>query len=482
MKQDCGRVSMLGSNKMNNEVPPRPAIDTIKEQKISTFNEQVFQNFKNLINSLDSHFFQEHSELELLMYLGGLLNDSIYKQQKYFRTAGLIRQVAPLATVITDDKVNRIYQKCRMLQKIISQKEMRKMPLVIKELDQQMPNIEISSKQNQLNMNSALVAGYNYYGVAVKAVLEGELKPIGEGYHLQEDLKLPNYVKDTSFHFGLYLARYFFMIEELQRKKLKTSSLIKKLHSILKQGTLRSAEFLIRELNLVSLKLLGFSSTSESNKEIKSELSGSQYQTVLFKLMMEKFNDVSKIEKNSLLLGFGTGFTTFNFPFSQKDPFEIPEDINPVLDANGNRIILEEYFIEEFNKKFRKTNALREQIGFLQGILLKSLSSEEKQRLKTNRLIKQFNFLFRCYSSKNMIKIQNEIYHALLSLWMNELIKHPNLERSSFALRFYRIRMKLISLLGKIDLNDEREDPAAILALMQGFELFGKLYMIYNPK
>jgi len=484
VKLDFGGSKMTRNKEGNDKILSKQQIIIAKESEIISLNEKIFQNFLSLLEPYKSKLFHENPETKSLMYLGGLLCDTIYKQQKYFRTAGMIKQIAPFATFITENKVKHIYQKCHTLQKAISKKEMRKLPPILKEVERFLSDIKISPQHDQLILNLALVTGYNLYGKAVKSSLKNNstnLATLKKDLSMPEEIMLKNYASDFSFQYGYFLARYFFTVEEIQRKKMKTSSLLKKLHAFQNQGTLIATTFLIREINLVSLKLLGFN-WQFGSKEIQSELPGSEFQIALFKLMFEEFKNVDSINKDSLLLGFGTGFSLSYFDITNlKNPFKIKDDTAPKFDKNGNRLIIEDYFIEEFDKKFQNNDSIIEQIGFLQGILLKSLSGEENQKLKTNRLIKQFNFQFRHFTPKNIIRIENEIYHVLISLWIHDFTQNPKLVRSNVTLKYWKIRLKLITLIGIMNFNEERENPAAVISLMQGFESFNKLYKIYNP-
>jgi hypothetical protein len=464
------------------------------EKSIQSLNKIIQNHFEKLMESIKDSKYFKRLENKLMMYLGGLLNDTIYKQQKYFRTTGLLKQIVPFANYITETKIMTLYNACYRLQKAISKKEYKKYPEILNKTKQIIDDFSFPDKISQFDLHFSLISGYNLYGLAVSNALESLKKPLKERERILSNINLtdldnyprfmdlPIYKTNSSFQLGYLLGSYYFTIEEMQRKVISTKGLIKDLHPFLNIKNDKAIKVLLTQINLISLKLLGMNSRNDSKGDksrsnIRSFLPGNRLQLAIFNILCDSIED---LQIDYALLGFGSAFTYYYSHYLKniEEPFLIESEPEPKLDDKGKRIVLEYDLIQEYNTK-KSLFSDDEKIAYLQGLLFNSLQYSEKKLLNTNRLAKNFSFLYRNFNQPNIIKFQVDIYHTFISLWIQTSIQ--NEKSNIFNNRLQRVRLKLIELLGNFEWKDYIEKPGASIALIQGYNSFNKLYRKLNP-
>jgi hypothetical protein len=198
------------------------------EKSIQSLNKIIQNHFEKLMESIKDSKYFKRLENKLMMYLGGLLNDTIYKQQKYFRTTGLLKQIVPFANYITETKIMTLYNACYRLQKAISKKEYKKYPEILNKTKQIIDDFSFPDKISQFDLHFSLISGYNLYGLAVSNALESLKKPLKERERILSNINLtdldnyprfmdlPIYKTNSSFQLGYLLGSYYFTIEEMQ--------------------------------------------------------------------------------------------------------------------------------------------------------------------------------------------------------------------------------------------------------------------------
>ena len=460
--------------------------DLSKNSKIEENKEEVeniYKEFKNQFELIlkkfkDGKYLQEN-DTNFMFYLGALLNDTIFRQQKYFRTSGLLKQIVPFYKYISIEKAEMILNICLRLQRSISRTKMIKTSPLKKVAETLFNNIsekEFISSDEDLAL--CLITGYNLYSKAIFDVFSKE-----KSYELQY-IKLwefSNYKDNNSFKIGFLIAIYFFKIEEMQRKFLKTMSLLKKINRFLRKPKMKEAKKFLKEINSIALKVHStMKYTSNKKSKIRNYLPGDFIQLRLFEyLNMELDSDINSLE---LFLGFITGFIwRYNFRLHK-----IKLDIDPIKQVNEPERILkndqivvtEEHFIKSLiEKNFQNQNA---ETSYLLGILFQAISQDEEKILKTRSLLKQFSFLFRTFELKNIKKTYLEIFRVYIKLWMNKVktTYNPKEQTVKYFRKFPYIGAQLVFNFGKI--IDFVNENNITLAFIQGYDSFRRLYNKLN--
>ncbi|MHA1148572.1 MAG: hypothetical protein ACTSR8_10045 [Promethearchaeota archaeon] len=460
-------------------------------EKIETLNSLIYKSFQDLSISYKKAF---RSQIwKQIFHLGALLNDTNYKQQKYFKTSGIQKKIIPFVKYITWSKVLSLFNYCYRLQYSISKKEYRKFPEILKVVKNYKDKFKIDNSVAKVELNNMLTTGFNLYGVAVIRALQSfnkENREVSIRPALPEFCNLAKYKESHSFQLGYLLGYYFFIIDKAQREVIKTKGLQKKLPTMLRNPNYRSISLLYSEINLIALKLLSFQKDKKSNqewtstKEKKSHsgivLLGYKYQLSISELLLKFIDKSFKLSRIDFIMGFGAAFSYFyGFYLRNKGETDnIVQNLEIHKDTKGKIIITEALIYSNFLKL--DLDKIEEQIAYLQGILVKNLIKEEKNKLDTERMLKNFYSLFRNYNNKSIVKMQSEIFYTLIRLWIYSMGFEEGKKTKSLIDYNSLLVGKLIELIGLLDRTNSRENPGAGIKFIQGYQLFSRLYKYYN--
>lgn len=457
------------------------ANSNIEEEKEEDkkFQKKFNRQFElNLEMFKEGRYLQEE-DCKFMSYLGALLNDTIYRQQKYFKTSGLLKQIVPFYKYISKNKAEVILNTCIRLQRSISRtKKIPMSPLKneTERLFKALSEEDFTSSDEDLTL--CLVMGYNIYSKAIFKVISEK-----ESYipNYNELWNLSNYKDSNSFKIGFLLAIYFYKIEEMQRNHLKTMSLLKDLMRFLRKPELREVKKFLREINSVVLKVHStIRFKSRDTAKIQSFLPGDFIQLNLFEFLNK--HSPSEIDNKDIFLGFIAGFIwRYHFRF-----YKIELGLEPVnqvneperLQKNGQIIVTEEQYINSLKKKdFQNKN---EETAYLLGILFQAISNDEEKRLQTSSLLKKFSFLFRNFKQKNIKLTYFEIFRTYIKLWIKKIKTtfNPKEQTVKYFSKFPHIGAQLVMNFGR-KLDGSNKD-AMILAFIQGYDSFGRLYRKLN--
>ncbi|MBD3352805.1 MAG: hypothetical protein GF364_15055 [Candidatus Lokiarchaeota archaeon] len=474
---------------------------TTENENYIDFNEQILSKFQKKMEILGDSDLLSNPANKLMLYLGALLNETIYNQQKVFSTRGILKNLANYGSYITQDKIMAIYNTCTRLQSKIRKKEHYEKSLIEKEVDELIDsrnkqdfNRNISTSKNLAN--NLLISGYNLYSRVMQEIdfskpsnlKEKKTDLIKDQYKLNKIS--PNQLKlsESSFGVGYYLGHYFLTINLQQQRILRTNGLVKKLHSVIRSKKISKIYALLSDLNTTAMKIIGHpaygSNSSDKKIEIITWLPGSSYQLKIAELISEP---LERFNRAFFLIGLGHAFTIRVNQYDLSNNYELPDEIKKVLDKNGNRQITEDLFVKSLkNTEFSTAD---EELAYLQGILLQKFSYLEKKELGVEPLLKKFSFLFRNFNHKKMMKLQAIIYQTMLSVWIQREIK-KSLSGTRMNTRkiyhsfipFARIRLQILKVMERLETLISKESPRNVLALIQGYALYGHLYNKYNPK
>lgn len=467
-----------------------------------------YENIENLYQKifklLSKREFFKDPEAILGFHLGALVNDTIFRQQKYFKTNGLLKKTIPFINFIDLIQVKGIYQYCNRLQSDIVKKEYKKLHPVKKSFLIKIVNNLIDEfkvpvfRISQENLNLAFITGYNFYS-RIWNILNNKSKILKlEDFwpnlefenkiypQINELMRKPKIVSNLSFHFGIYFGLYYFNISYKQKDKFKTVSLIKNGYKIIKDFNENSIKKLIAHINKVNIKI----SASNNNKN-KSDDSKNSFGVFLVHNELELlcFNMLTKEDfvwdYNMVVLGVIAARTLIdlNIPSSvESKESDIELDGSDITDLDENFLDEEKetnsdenatsqdekIFIsyDEYKKYIeeREFSNLDNKLSFLTGIFLNRLSYSEKKLLNTERLKKRFSFLIKKMSYKNLENLIIEIFKSYISCWIKSNIVS---EKESFIV-FKELRFDLIITFGELD-NFSIPEPDIILYLIKGY-------------
>ena len=455
-------------------------VNILEEEKIG--DPLFHKSFLEITKKYESGYYFQDPILKLMIALGAAVNNLFYKQQRYFRTFGLIKKISTLYRFISKKKVEIILKTLKNLDDSLKKSKFKmkhnyKNPFIqdVENLIVQIDEEDFKNKQEDLIV--AFISGYNLYSKAVSKVFsersekpEDRKEEKAEKYEIL--LNYPNFKENESFIIGYFLGLYYFKMVYWQKEKLKTLSLIKHLHTFLGAGDLRAIKKILHQVNLIVLKVFSIKIQDESSESTKIHyhLPYEQYQINLFQILNRLEGD---FDSQYTLLGFGAAFSILNdFGYLKKKAEKVDFSPERVV-KNGQIIITEDHYLKYYKEVVSsELHTDGENLAFLSGILLNSLIYEENRNLGLTKLKKSFSFPFRNLNQQNILKLQNMLYHTLLSIW-GEMKK----KGKDFTI-YPKIFIEILNLFG--NLEEEIYDGLSSIALIRGFDSMNELYKIYG--
>lgn len=451
---------------------------TNQKSQVVDYLNKIKKAFITRLNEFKSTRFFKEKDLRIILYLGALLNNTTYRQQKFYQTGSIPKEVIILFKIVSYQKAEFLWKKCKRLQNSIAKTKHIPRTFLYEKVENLLSNLkEDDWVSDPKDLSLAMISGYNLYSMAI-------LDTFGE-----KDMKTPAYKKiwnyeeykeNFSFQLGFLSAIFIFRVIKKQIKDLKTSSLNKFLKTYIRNPNFRNLRKILRETNIIILKIFTTNISKISKNEINTFLPYDHIQLEIFKYIAE---DSLTFKDEALFLGFITGFLwedCLKYNLKKEDIFE---DIGEpkTISVEGKKIVTEDHYISQFKKMNFRNKA--EKTAFLLGILFQTTNHEEKVTLKTERLDKKLNFLFRHFVRKSILELYMEIYKTYINLWSNQIQKSLKISRrNANDIKYYQklnnIRVKLVELIGTLP---ERADPnEVIISFIQGYECFFRLFREIN--
>ena len=473
-KENYGRTNMN-----NAQLQSQDNINT--DEEIIDYNQEIQKAFNKLLENPKLQFLMKNEETYSLLLVGALVNDTIYKQQKFFQTSGILKKITPLLNYISLERTKNMLNMCEKLQRSIAFKKHIKMTFLYKLVTKKVSQICDKLQENQFQLSLGFITGYNLYSEAISEVFfKNESK---KGFQEQiNDVKkitsLNNYTNNNGYKFGLIFGLYFFSIQYNQSKKFRTLNLLKKQIPFIRRPDWKNTIRLLHEINSVNIKLLSTREIERRDGVVipKTFLLGSHLQLELIKYI-DSYQDYHAYD---ILNGFGTAliyYRDFNKLLLTEDPFEITPT---QLTKEKQKTSKEKIFVseEDLITKYHETSLIssHEKLAYLMGIMLNILNYLENKKFNTSRLIHKFVILFRRLTFENINKLHSEIYYTYIILWnQNETIIARNRGEKQYSLKYYRILSKTLQLLGTLPNKSDLSETT--LALIQGYEARKEIYI-----
>ncbi|MHA1854817.1 MAG: hypothetical protein ACTSYY_02140 [Promethearchaeota archaeon] len=456
---------------------------TIIQENIEDFYNQQF----NFISKID--FFKE-KDVCLIFHLGGLVNFTLYQQQKYFRTGGVLKRITPYLNYIDYIKTKDIIELCNHLQKAVSKKEHKRYSFITKLVNEQFDKInEGDFKSTQEDLIFSFITGYNFYNQCWNFInLKGKndsisfdkfLPPLEyykEQFPEYKDLLLRKRIKNNnSLKLGILVGFYFFRTAIDQIWELKTKSLVKSINPLLKKIDLSVLKKLLKDIGIVVIKLsIIEQNRNESNSNIMFLKYSDLHLNIFYLLEYQKLEFNSK----NFIIGLWSALTLMDLGMKKKskitDHGNKDETNEPEL-KNLNEIEKIDDDLELKNKRYIDVNKYLEyiknncssdinsQFSFIIGIFLNLMTYQERTLLGTNRLKKVSSFIIRHLNTNNLEHLMTEIIKVYIACWLNQKSKSARI----FSL-IPEIRLKLIQLFGE-QLNKSYPEPDNLINLIKGY-------------
>ncbi len=448
--------------------------ELVKEEitSIEAKFDEIIDKFKN------SKFFRQ-IDLKLMIFLGALLNDTTYRQKRYFKTGSIPNELVSLFKLMSLRKAKILWKSCDRLQNSIAKTKYVPRSFLYEKVKSQIEKIGVEDwKSDKKDLSLALISGYNLYSLAI---LKTFGKKKSKDPTFSKILSYRNYQDNKSFEIGFFTGIYIFRILKLQIKELRTTGLLKYLNPFLRSPHYKQLKALLRESNAVSIKLNSTNKSNNQNSEINTFLPCDSIQIEIFKRIA---NSPEIVNKRDLFLGFIKGFVWENsikFLKDKKNFLEQADDPEIVIHKEKT-MVTESHLIHRY--KERKYHSKAEKVAYLLGVFFQSVNHEEKNILNTQSLIKSFNSIFRHFDRKNLYMLYSEIYKTYIKLWINQVkntfqISDTDTEKIFYYSKLKFIRMKLVDLLGS--LQEIQGESELSIAFIQGYESFFKLFKELNP-
>jgi hypothetical protein len=448
-----------------------------KSQFVDYLN-KIKEAFETRLNEFKSTRFFKEKDLRTILYLGALLNNTTYRQQKFYQTGSIPKEVIILFKIVSYQKAKFLWKKCKRLQNSIAKTKHIPRTFLYEKVDDLLSNLKEGDwVSDPEDLSLAMISGYNLYSMAILDTFgkKNINPPVYEKiWHYD------GYEKNYSFQLGFLSALFIFRVIKKQIRDLKTSSLNKFLKSYIRNPNLRNLRKILRETNSIILKIFTTNISKIPKNDINTFLPYDNIQLDIFKYIAE---DTITFRDEDLFLGFITGFLwedCLKYSYKEKDIFE---DIGEpkTISVGGKNIVTEDHYVNQFKKmKFRNK---AEKVAFLLGILFQTTNHEEKLIVKTGRLDKRLNVLFRHFVRKSIQELYMEIYKTYIYLWSDQIEKSLKISRKNvndikYFQKLNKIRVKLVKLIGTLP---ERVDPnEVIISFIQGYESFFRLFRKIN--
>ncbi|MHA1341964.1 MAG: hypothetical protein ACTSRG_21500 [Candidatus Helarchaeota archaeon] len=445
-----------------------------------TLTNSFEKKFNLFFDNISNTQLKNASDFRLAFLLGSYCCDSVLRQIKFFRTAGLIKSIAQRFNHLNPFHLQILYDMCNKIQKQAFRKTQNrkdgdyrglkisflrdKIRPYLEKLQDKKESHPITYRDNLILIKFAFLSGYNIYMQLIfNKEEELNLKSILNDYDLLKNfdnkifeniklwLELPQYKDDNSVKIGMFLGVYYSFMVKLQIEKLNTRSLIKYIQKFLNKSTVSNIVYLISKIGDVSFKLATFIDKSRVTGSLYEKqariptLYAYPYQIEIFKLLI--LNQNPSFNDKLTMFGFFIGLTSI---FKSR-PSEI-----------------EQFILENLiEKEILKSES--EKIGWLVGILINEMTYHEKQELGTKRLVNRFFFDLKGFSKSKFIDLLNELNYVQIKLLLIKLKK----KKPAFYLNNPNIYLTIYEKFGNLK-TDDFLIPEIIISIAKGYHVYLK--------
>ncbi len=440
------------------------------------------EEFVRLVSALPDNQYLQRKDCSLLLWEGAYLNDSIFKEGKYFGNRGLLKKITPFLNHMTFQTTRQFFETCKDLQeRVVKKKWVRGSQLkqYVATRLREMTIEDWNSPQEDLLL--VFTSGYNLYSQAISNVYMGEAtpqvsvteKPKQRFEKIRDAIetlgKYPRYApaKNYSFNLGLLMGIYYFEVQWRQRNVLKTGGLVKILPTFLRYMNIKQVEVLLRQVNEVVFKLASIPPRNPEEKRVNGIwLLQGDIQLELFTILA---NPQLQVEKANLSLGFLAGFNIVQNQSAKSRIQEFEgkgEDSRSETDASQTLMFVgDDDYLDELKKR---ALAPGEKVAFLAGILFNRISYDEGVLLGTDKLKKMFIPYFKNLNQENLLLLLFQVIYTFFSIWVKTQ------SNNQFYYILPKILQELIDAYGMLE--NEITEAEATLAFMQGYDSFSIIY------
>ncbi|MHA1375770.1 MAG: hypothetical protein ACTSR7_15920 [Promethearchaeota archaeon] len=431
--------------------------ENLEEVKKDLITVQHF--FEKVTSNIQNTNFLLKKDSILLFYLGALINDTIYKQQRFFNTRGLIKKINPFLNFIGPIQITSIVNLCNSIQLKISKKEKIKTSFlreIINKLLSEIQKKDFESSQDDLIATFSM--GYSIYSKCWNFVFEKvninqitfssivlEIIKKKEEQKDLEDIFRKSYIHNNdSFMLGFFVGSYFLTTALVQFKIMNTSSLIKHIPNFFKRINAKGIKIWMREITKVNFKISAHSKTNSNSMFL---FSSNLIIVTHFLLSMKKII----LNEAHFSLGFWLALTEFDLRMVKIKSRDQMDRLNEhESETNSEKksepwITFEEYesHIESYSES-KPTSKL----AFLTGIFLNRVNYYEDKLLSTKRLKKKIPLAMRHMDFGQLEKILKGIIYTYMLCWSKK-----KKQDQIFSI-LPRLRIKLFSVFGEIIENE----------------------------
>ena len=456
-------------------------MESLDSKKIEYENIEII--FNNIFSDLQSKNIFKNKDLILMFHLGGLINDTIYRQQKYFSTKGLLKKIVPFLNYIGFAQIHSIFNLCNTLQKNIAKRERKKTSFLREKINMLISEIkkeDFISRQEDLVL--FFIAGYNIYNACWNLILKNTspdkidyssvILDILSNILLQKELdkisKKQESIEKKSFIFGYLVGGYFFRTVNKQVKKLKTQSLLKTIHPFLKDISIYNIKKFIQKIDKVIVKISSLRSKEEKDVNVVYLLNSDLHMIIWNYIFVQPFD----LQIVSFALGFWLVLTKMDLSFKEyyDQKFNLNnlsnESVEKQNEIKNKKITITDYlkYIKDFSES---DNILR--MSFIIGIFLNRISYKEEKILSSSRLKKATPLIMRHLDYKGLKNLLWEIIYTYLSCW----VKMKMQSNKSFSI-LPELRIELISAYIDVEVSSVSE-AEIFIHLIKGYHCPRKL-------